>query len=285
VILINRVKPHTDFSGFPESGLLKMSVIGLGNQNQAEAVHSYGIEGLRSQLLPAARAVLGTGKIVGGLAIVEDGYDQTSTIQWLPADQIESREETLLEAARAMMPRLPAEKIDLLIVDRIGKDKSGTGMDTKVIGRIRISGQDEPSSPSIKSILALGLTPESHGNAIGVGLADVVTKDLADEIDFDAMYQNGITSTFAERTKLPTVAATHGEAFRIGLRFAGLGPSADEAADNARVVRIRDTLTLGVVYVSENLVREIGDSGLTTVTEETVELLDERGRFTELSYD
>jgi hypothetical protein len=284
VVLVNRIKPHTDYSGFPESGLLKMSVIGLGNQDQANAVHSYGIDGLRSKLLPAAQAILATGKVMGGLAIVENAYDQTMQMEWFPAARMERQESRLLEVARANMPRLPVTDIDLLIVDRIGKDISGSGIDTKIIGRIRIRGQEEPARPRIKSILGLDLTPMSHGNAIGVGLLDVVTKELADQIDFAATYENANTSNFAERAKLPTVATSHSEALAIGLRFAWLGPDPDSVKSSARVVRIRDTLTLGTVYVSGSLREEVAAAEGSSVGDLGVDLLDGEGRFTELDY-
>jgi hypothetical protein len=193
----------------------------------------------------AARAVLASGKVLGGVAIVEDAYDQTMVVRALSAGQILDVEPELLALARAHMPRLPVDTIDILIVDRIGKDISGVGMDPNVIGRMAIRGEAEPSSPRIGAIIARGLTPESHGNALGVGLADVITRELHEAIDRHAMYQNVYTSTFLERAKVPVVASSDREALDYAMRAAWVGDPA-----KARVVRIRDTLHLGTVYLS-----------------------------------
>jgi hypothetical protein len=259
VIAINRVKPHTDFHGFPESGVLKLLVIGLGKHDQARAVHGYGVRGLRELILPAARVVLGTGRILAGVGIVENAADEPCRIEAANADGIEAMERELLEDARARMPRLVAGDLDLLIVDEIGKDKSGTCLDTNVIGRIRIEGQDEPASPRIRCILARRLTEASHGNAIGVGLTDVITRELYEAIDFDAMYENGITSSFSERVKIPLVAADDPAGLRAALRFAALGPDPDRAAETARIMQIPSTLELASALVSEPLVDELRD--------------------------
>ncbi len=194
IVLINRIKPHTDFHGRYESGLLKMAVIGLGKERQASAIHSFGVHGLRDLVPKAAARVLDLGKIVAGIAIVENAYDETALIEVIPANQILSREPPLLEQARKNMPRLPVEEIDVLIVDELGKNISGSGMDTNIVGRIRISGEPEPESPKIRSILVDDLTDESHGNATGLGLADVITRRFFKKIDFPVTYRNIITS-------------------------------------------------------------------------------------------
>ena len=250
VLLINRIKPHTDFHGFPESGLLKMSVIGLGKHAQALAIHGLGIRGLKELILPAARRIIGTGKIVGGLAIVENAYDKPMRIEAAPADRIETMERELLAVATDSMARLPIDDIDLLIVDEMGKDKSGTGLDTNVIGRIRIQGEPEPDAPRAKSIVVTRLTAASHGNAIGIGLVDAITRELSDAIDFGATYENGLTSSFSERIKLPYVADTHEALIRAGIRFAAIDPDFNRAINAARIVRIRSTLDLSEILVS-----------------------------------
>ena len=250
VLLINRVKPHTDYHGFPESGLLKMSVIGLGKHAQALAVHGLGIRGLKEEILPAARRILASGKVLGGLAVVENAYDRPLRIQAAAADRVEAMERELLDLATGSMARLPLDDIDLLIVDELGKDKSGTGLDTNVIGRIRIAGEPEPDRPRIRSIAVMRLTPASHGNALGIGLADVITRELYDAIDFEATYANGLTSSFSERIKVPYVAADAAEAIRVAMRFAGLHPDPDVALRSARIVRIPNTLDLSSMRVS-----------------------------------
>jgi len=250
VLLVNRVKPHTDFHGFPESGLLKMSVIGLGKHAQALAVHGRGIRGLKEFILPAARRILATGRILGGLAVVENAWDRTMRVQAAPADGIEPMERDLLSLAATTMARLPLDRIDVLIADEMGKDVSGTGLDTNVIGRIRILGEAEPAAPVIRSILVSRLTAASHGNAIGVGLADVITRELYDAIDFAATYENGLTSSFSERVKIPYVAPDHAAAVRAALRFAGLHPDPAVIRERARIVRVRNTLELSSLVVS-----------------------------------
>lgn len=283
VLLVNRVKPHTDFHGFPESGLFKMSVIGLGKHAQARAVHSLGIEGLKHQILPAARRIIATGKIIGGLAIVENAYDRPVEIRAAPAEGIEPMERELLDLATRSMARLPLDDIDLLIVDEIGKDVSGTGMDTNVVGRIRIRGEAEPTAPRVKSVVCTALTPASHGNAIGMGLADAITRELYDAVDFGATYENGLTSSFSERIKVPYVAGSHAEAVRAGIRFAALDTDERRALERARIVRIRNTLELDTMLVSPAAAQALAGRDDVEVGERKYPLLDESGRFVDYS--
>src|SRR5688572_19155421 len=160
VILINRIKPHTDFRGQFESGLVKMAVIGLGKEKQALAMHAWGIIGLRDLVPQMARRMVDTGKILLGVGIVENAYDETAMIEAIAAKKFFTREPELLEIAKQNMPRLPVKYLDVLIIDQLGKNISGSGIDTNIIGRIRIDGQPEPSSPRIKSIVVSDLTPE-----------------------------------------------------------------------------------------------------------------------------
>ena len=272
VIVVNRVKPHTDFHGPYESGLVKMCVIGLGKHRQALAVHRYGIYGLRELIPLVARDILATGKVLGGIGIVENAYDETMIVRALRADEFFTVEPELLATATANMPKLPVEKIDVLVVDRIGKDISGTGLDPNIIGRIRIRGEPEPQSPDIKIIMACDLTDESHGNAIGIGLIDVITRRLYGKTDFPVMYENVYTSSFLERAKVPIVAETCREAMRYALR--GCGPP---EGDGPRIVRIRDTLHLGDVYVSEPILDELAGRDDVETIGQPVDLFDEGG--------
>lgn len=279
VLLVNRVKPHTDFHGFPESGLVKMSVIGLGKHDQALAVHSLGIRGLKEQLLPAARRIVGSGKLLGGLAIVENAYDKPFEIRAARPESIEETERVLLETARAQMARLPLDDIDVLIIDEMGKDISGTGMDTNILGRIRIRDQAEPDTPRIKSVVVTRLTPASHGNAIGVGLADAITRELYEQIDFEATYENGLTSSFSERMKVPYVADGDADALRAAIRFAALDTDAGRAIERARIVHIRNTLELSAVRVSDAAAAALEGRPDVELTDRTDMLIDGRGRF------
>ncbi len=267
VILINRIKPHTDYHGKYESGLVKMSVIGLGKEKQATAVHSYGVYGL-SVLIPIiASEIFQSGKIIGGIGIVENKFDNIKIIRALRADMIFDHEPFLLDDARAGMPSLPIKDIDILIVDRMGKDISGVGLDPNIIGRIRIMGQKEPEYPSIKAIAVLDLTENSHGNAIGMGLADVITRKLFDKIDFPTTYTNAVTSSFLERAKIPVIAASDREAYEIALRSCGYLEKGEE-----RIIRIKDTLHLDEMYVSRSVMDQLKDDPGIELLEENIAL-------------
>lgn len=248
VILINRIKPHTDFHAKYESGLVKMSVIGLGNEKQASAIHRYGVYGLTTLIPSAAKQVFNSGKILGGIALLENACDDTMLVKALKTDRFFEQEPFLLDIARKNMPALPVSDIDVLIIDRMGKDISGVGMDPNIIGRTKIYGQDEPDTPTIKAIVVLDLSDDSKGNAIGVGLSDVITKTLYDKIDFSSTYSNAVTSSFLERAKIPIVAGNHKEAFEIALRSCGFLKEGNE-----KIIRIKDTLHLDEIYVSKSI--------------------------------
>lgn len=245
VIVINRIKPHTSFHGRYESGLMKMIAIGLGNDAGARAIHAGGVDALRERMPAVARQIISTGKILFGVAIVENAYDQTMSVRAIPGGKIPDEEPALLDLARANMPRLPVEDIDVLIVDEIGKDISGTGMDTNVIGRMRIAGQPEPESPRIRKIVVPDLSPGSGGSAYGIGLADVTTRRLADKTDWNVTNANVAASGFVERGKLPLVVESDEQAL---VWASAAGP---------RVARIKNTLHLETLIVSEELQKEI----------------------------
>ena len=244
VILVNRIKPHTAFHGDYESGLVKMSIIGLGKQRLAEALHSYGIYGLKTLMPAAARKIMATGKVILGIGIVENAYDDTAIIEALTPDEIWTREPQLLEIAKESLPTFPLDELDVLIVDRIGKNISGSGMDPNIVGRIGIRGEADADKPRIKVIITTDLTDESHGNACGIGMADVVTKRLKDKIDWDVTYMNGVTSGFFEHFTLPIVAATDQQAFEWGIR------ASHDPKRPKRIARIKDTLHLSELYLS-----------------------------------
>ena len=206
VILINRIKPHTDFHGRYESGLMKMALIGLGKLEGARAVHDFGLVGLRELIAPGAAQVLSTGKILAGIGVVENAFHQTLHVEVLTADAIAREEPRLLALARRHMPRLPVDDVDVLVVDRMGKDISGVGIDPNITGRIGVGGERDAAAPRIGAMMVCDLTPQTHGNAIGVGLADVITRRLFAKIDYDATYGNVMTSSFLERGKIPVVA-------------------------------------------------------------------------------
>lgn len=251
-ILINRVKPHTDFHGRYESGLMKMTVIGLGKKHMAEQMHGLGFAGLRDGIPQAALQSFRSNNVLFGVAVVENASDETFALKLIPKARIADEELPLLETARRLQPQLPLEEIDILIVDEIGKDISGTGLDTNVIGRLKIAGQPEPTSPRIKMIIVRDVSPQTHGNAVGAGLADVITRRLFDKIDFQATYQNLITSGFLERGKIPVIAETDRQA--VGFALAGCPPLKME---EARILRIRNTLQLDELWVSPPSLKEL----------------------------
>lgn len=270
VILINRVKPHTDYRGPHESGLAKLCVVGLGKHAQALEIHSRGVEGLRDLVPATARRIIATGKIIMGLAVIENARDETALIKGLKPGAIMREEPALLQQARKNMPSLPVDRLDVLIIDRMGKDISGTGIDPNIIGRIRIRGQQDPDTPCIKNIVVTDITPASHGNALGVGLADIITRNLFEKIDFHATYENIFTTTFLERGKIPVVAETTARALEVALSASGPPPPGEE-----RIMRIKDTLHLVEMYVSLAVFNDIEDR--VDPVGDFVELFDEDG--------
>jgi hypothetical protein len=251
-ILINRVKPHTDFHGRYESGLVKMTVIGLGKQHQASQMHSLWVRGLREVIPQVAAQSLRVNNILFGVAIVENPRDETALLKVIPRESILEQEPPLLEMARSLMPSFPVEEFDVLFLDEIGKDISGVGMDPNLIGRLKITGEPEPESPRIKIIIIRGLTKATHGNATGMGLADIMTRSLYNQIDFKPTYHNMVTSGFLERAKLPLIAETDRQALEIALRGAGF-----VEPEKARIIRIKNTLHLDELQVSLPVLEEI----------------------------
>ncbi len=263
VLVINRIKPHTSFKAEIESGLAKMCAVGLGKQRGAEMVHRRGVYGLRTLLVPMARMVVERGRVLAGLAILEDARDDTAALVALPpADIGGPGEAALLEQSKALLPRLPFDQLDVLVVDEIGKNISGTGVDTNVIGRLRIPGEPEPVSPRIHVIVALDLTDASHGNATGIGLVDIIPARLAQKIDFHATYINNLTSGLIglRRGVLPITLPTARAAIAAALQMCG---QPDVSA--IRLVRIPNTLLLEELHVSAALLPEVATNPQLTI--------------------
>lgn len=255
LIIANRVKIHTDFHGPHESGLLKMLAIGLGKENGAARIHSFGVHGLRNIMPEVARALLPKINLVAGVATVEDGYHRPVIIEMLTPALLAQGEQRLLDECRRLMPRLPVDDIDVLIVDLMGKDISGAGMDTNIIGRWRIAGEPEPETPRVKALVVLDLTESSHGNATGVGLADFTTRRLLDKIDFPIFTKNIFTSGFPLRGYIPLVYETDEAAIEAAL--AHVFRANPDGRGAARVIRIRSTLDLDEIQVSPSLLDEV----------------------------
>lgn len=250
VFLINRVKPHTDFEGSIESGIAKMAAIGLGKQTGAERMHRLGPRSGLRDLVPKVGRFISEKLLVGALAIVENRYDATMAIEALGPDDVGAdRESELLEIARAELPRIPFADLDLLLIERMGKNISGTAVDPNVIGRRWVIGAPEPYPPLTRGIVALDLTPESHGNALGIGLVDFVPSRVIAEIDPAKTFVNGVTSGWLglQRLKLPIVLACDRDAIEVAAAICERSPG------DGRIVWIEDTLHTDRIAVSRAL--------------------------------
>jgi hypothetical protein len=192
-VTVSRVKPHTDFRGRYESGIVKMIVIGLGKRDGASQHHRWGVRGLRDVLPKTAKVVLEKTPFVAGLAVLENAAEQTARLQAVDRDELLAVEPGLLEESRRLMGRLPFDQLDLLVIGEIGKNYSGAGIDPNVVGRLLIETQPEPATPSITRICCLDLSPESHGNGTGVGIADLTTDRLLAAIDPVPFRMNNLT--------------------------------------------------------------------------------------------
>jgi hypothetical protein len=245
--VINRIKPHTGFTGDIGSGLLKMMTIGTGKHRGAVQAHRANIRlGYERMITGLGAGMLRSGRIAFGLGVVENGYDETALIEAFLPGELEAGERELLRKARAWMAKLPFEAVDLLIVDEIGKEISGTGMDTNVIGRHATWFEQQFTSPRITFIVACDTTANTYGNANGIGLADFTTRRLADKIDWEPTYVNALTACSPGGPKLPAVLDSTREAVAVALSCLGL-----DRPEDARVVRIQNTLRLTEVEVSE----------------------------------
>ena len=255
VMLVGRVKPHTDFAGAIESGLCKMTAIGVGKFAGARQYHTFAYRlGMEHVVRTVCRQVLASGKLLGGLAILEDGLHQTAAVEAVPADTMEAREEELLARAKAWMPRIPVSRLDLLIVNEIGKNFSGTGMDAKVINR-SIDGELNcwPGEKiRIERVFVRGLNENSYGNGVGIGMADVTHDRVLAAIDWNATWINSLTASTPAGSRIPMHFASDRECIeRIALTVGKLDLS------EVTIGWIQNTLELSGLMLSENLREEI----------------------------
>ena len=205
--------------------------------------------------MPAlGQVVFASDKIIGGFALIEDAYHETAAIHWLNNDRIMKEEPELLEQARALMPYFPVDNIDLLIIKRMGKDISGVGLDPKIIGRMMIKTEAEPEAPTIEMIGICDITDASCGNALGVGLGDFITKQLFNKIDFHALKENILTSTFYQRGKVPIVLENEREILENAQNY-----FKRRGKDHIKAIIIKDTLHLSEVYVTEPVLNAIAE--------------------------
>ncbi len=255
ILVINRVKAHTSFEAPIESGLAKMCAVGLGKRQGAACIHRTALSGLKEQIVPMARMVVERGHVLAGLAIIENAREETAELVALPPEAIGGAGEArLLARSKTMLARLPFSQIDVLVVDELGKHISGTGMDTNVIGRRPLPGEPPPREPLIQVIVVLDLGAASHGNANGIGLADLTTARLVGKIDFHATYMNALTAGLVGLAKasLPITLPTGHTAVASAIRVCGRADPAE-----VRLVRIANTLQLEELLVSPAMLAEI----------------------------
>lgn len=250
VIVLGRIKAHTDLDGDIESGLHKMIVIGLGNHKGAQVMHAMGLDKAVPRLKSIARFALKHSNIIFGIGLLENAYDQTSEIVFLPTDQIADKEAELLAKSKNQLPRFLFNDIDILIVDEIGKNISGNGMDPNVIGRGMIGYKNKDIR--INKIVTLDTTEESGSNAFGVGLSDITTKRIFNKLKTEAMYTNAITAIAINGVRIPIAMESDKLAIQLAIRAA-----CSEEPKKLRIARIKDTLSLSEMYVSEGLIDEL----------------------------
>ena len=247
IVIANRIKSHTEFTHVFESGLMKMLAIGMGKEEGATLYHkAFMIEGYPAIIEHVATTIFNTGKFLFGLGIVEDGLLQTAKIAAFGAEDLLEGEIELLKLAKKLEPKLPFEDIDVLIIDEMGKDISGSGFDAKVVGRINMPlVSPEPETPRVKRIVVLNLTDVSNGNADGVGSADFITRKLYEKIDMNALYVNALAGSEPEHARIPMVMESARAAIEAGINTIG-----NIEEDEIKVMRIRNTKELSVVEVS-----------------------------------
>lgn len=258
-IPVGRVKPHPDFKAALESGLCKMLAIGLGKHEGAKTLHHRGFDWMARTIEETARVFVESGRVLFGLAILENAHSQTMKIEAIRTSELIEREKELLVEAKAALGKLHLAAIDILIVDVIGKEISGAGMDPNITGR-PVTGRPGFSAPLIQNIAVLNLSEHSNGNAVGVGMADVVTLRLAEKIDFSSMYTNSITAAGLMGSKLPLVACDDLDAVLIAYCACHR-----VTPETAKVVHIKNTSSISRIEVSENLREEIESNPATRI--------------------
>ena len=265
IVVVNRIKPHTAFRGKYESGLMKMMAIGLGNHHGASYIHSRGLDQVSREIEIIAKTILKKKNVLFGVAILENCRDKVGEIHVIPSEDIPDKEAQLLKKARKMMPEIYFKNLDVLIVDRIGKNISGGGMDVNITGGFESPGQESTARPQIITIL--DLTDETHGAAFGVGDGETITRRLFDKIDFDTTYPNCLVTCTPSHVKIPMVLPNQKLAIQAGIKML---LSVDR--NNLRIVRIQDTLHIDKIWISEALVKEAREHPYVTVLEDPKEL-------------
>lgn len=245
IALVCRIKPHTNFRAPIESGIVKMLTIGMGKIIGATTLHTYGMD-MFGELLPkTAEIIMANKNFLFGVAMVENAADETAVIEVVPQEQVLEREPALQAKAKELMPRLQFDEVDVLVVEKIGKNISGSGMDPNITGR-NCRFVEWNMKPLVKKIAVLGLTPETHGNATGLGAADVITMNLYKEVDIGKTYANIITSTYLDGGAIPIIMNTDQEAIQLAVKTV-----VRVKPEDTKIVRIATTLDVVDIHVSE----------------------------------
>lgn len=266
IVVINRVKPHTAFRGRVESGIMKMISIGLGKQKGAEACHQLGFKYMAEHVPAMAKMIMEKRSVLFGVATVENAFDKVAAIEVLAAEEIEENEAGLQTMAKNLLPKLYFDQLDVLVIDQIGKNISGDGMDPNITGRYPTPYAH--GGPDVNKMVVLDLTEETEGNANGVGTADFTTKRLVDKMDFEKTYANGLTSTVCAPTKIATTLANDKEAIQAAIKTSNILDFSQ-----VKMVRIKNTLVLSEIEVSEALLNYVNNHPQLEIVSESQELI------------
>lgn len=272
IIPINRIKPHTDFQYTYESGVMKIMAIGLGKQKGAETIHNWGPDYLSRRIEMFANHILDNANVLFGVGLVENAYDETCLIHAMTPDEIRNEEPIILKYAYKSMAQIMFKNIDILVVDKIGKEISGSGADPNITGRFATDCVKEGMVHSSKSIY-FDLTDKTDGNACGVGLCDIITERLYKKIDIDKTYPNSITSTILNASKVPIFVKNQKEALQLGVYSSNC-----RDWSKVKIVRIATTADVSEIYISEGLLPEAKDNPMIQIISEPEEMIfDENG--------
>lgn len=255
IVPINRVKLHTDFVGELQSGLCKMLVIGLGNHIGCSSIHEEDPDVFANILEEAANIIISKAKVGFGVAILENAYDETLMIEAIPSESLIRREKELVKISKENMPTLMIPDIDVLVVEEIGKNISGAGYDPNILGKSSVLKEFVLEVPNIKRMVLLDVTNESHGNGIGVGMFDIITENVFKKLHLESMYANAIACKCIEDVKIPLITKTEEEAIRVAVKACR-----NIDRDKLKIVKIKNTLELEYIYVSEALLDVVNEN-------------------------
>lgn len=262
VIPINRVKLHTDFVGDLQSGICKMLVIGLGNHIGCSSIHEENPDVFAEILEEAANIIISKANIGFGIAILENAYDETLMVEAIPSETMINREKELIKLSKKNMPTLMIPNIDILVVEEIGKNVSGAGYDPNILGKSSVLKEFVLDVPDIKRMILLDVSKESHGNGIGVGMFDIITRNVFDKLDLESMYANAIACKCIEDVRIPLITDSEDEAIKVAAKVIR---NIDK--ENMKIVKIKNTLDLEYIYVSESLLKEVNKNSELTLIE------------------